>query len=319
MKRYFAILMLLFLMVVPAFAGDFPEALLTEDDSQLFFGKLITFDDTAEISYIEVIPTRNIKGDIIINSPATYQNPVVFGDEKPALDKQYLFAAFPALNGSEGRGKRTGCIYVFETEGDELKNLKIKGHGNYDGDPVARLERDINSGELEEAEKNRLKNSNRKAPFREITMAEFLKTDGESAVSVRMNIDGTEYPLDKETFFKIAENTILTPVKNGKALDSDGIYIITENKNGYIGFLYITPEGSIDFNHPSFSRLPSELYRTDISFLKQLYAISPEEAQENFIDFNPVKKQINLLHVNAGVIFVLAFLAGIIVVKKRNR
>ena len=39
-----------------------------------------------------------------------------------------------------------------------MRTLKIKGHGNWDGDPVTSLERYLNQGKFEEAENKRIEN-----------------------------------------------------------------------------------------------------------------------------------------------------------------
>ncbi len=319
MKRIcFFLFVLLVAFNLCALAGNIPEALLYENDAQLFFGELVSYNDEAEISYVEVIPTKAVKGDIILKSPCSIQNVIVYDETTLKSGKTYLFAVFSSLNGSEGRGHRKGSIYVFETIGTDTKTLKIKGHGNWDGDPVTRLERYLNNGDFEKAEKERLSKRENNVHLKEVTVCEFLKTDISSVEEVNIRLNEKSYILDKELFMKIAEKTVMTPVSNGKGLSFDGITITARNKDGFSSFMYITPDGSVDMYNTMFSRLPFEQYKTDVSFLKQLYAILPKEAQAVFSDFYSVNKNTYILYSAVILIFVFLFVVGLVFLKRRR-
>ena len=102
-KTLILLIGLLFSISISALAGDIPEALLYEDDSQLFFGELVSYNHERDISYVEVIPTKAVKGDIILNSPCSYQNVEPVDVSELNEGEVYLFGSFTALNGSEGR------------------------------------------------------------------------------------------------------------------------------------------------------------------------------------------------------------------------
>ncbi len=316
-KTAFAILIILAFSLI-SYAGSIDVELLYEDEAMVFVGRIDDFAVTYEeknypntIYNVTLTPTLKLKGNVILDEALVFEE-VSTGNLKLEKEKEYFC------------GKLSETLYIweldsyenlFDWEKDDYKENDLILKERHNDSIAGGIQKYLNDRSFHEAEKKRAE----KATLGEITVSTFLKTDATNVKSVTLSLKEKSYALDKELFMKIAEKTVMTPVKNGNNLDFDGIYLTVENKEGFSSFLYITPEGSADSYSQMFSKLPCEQYRLDISFLKQLYAISPKEAQENFPEFNPMNRKVNILYLSVIFVFVFALIAGYIFSKKRGK
>ena len=90
MKKTAVFICMLLSLLTVAFAGDIPEALMYEDGAQIFFGEVVSYEPDGEISYVEVVPTEKIKGDVIVGSCGTWQMANTMGDFAPKPGR-YIF------------------------------------------------------------------------------------------------------------------------------------------------------------------------------------------------------------------------------------
>ena len=220
---------ILFTMSVSVSAGDVPESLIYEDTAKVFLGtvenytaKDIPSAPYTEIDSIEVVPTEKIKGDVEIGIKQTFTRCYSTIEFKP--DVEYLFGWFDDQN-----------VYIYEIESREDKQFKLVDSDKYD--MTRRLEDYLNDGAFAMAEQERSTIGN------QISFAEFLykkpslSSSGIEKVSLR--IQDEVCVIDKDKFFEVAENIMITNVKN------DTLYETKLNPNStdaYKTVLYVELE-----------------------------------------------------------------------------
>lgn len=142
--KFFILAVLICFPIYGAFAGDVPEAILTDDDAQLYFGEIISWEK--ETCYIKINPLQQIKGDLSINSEITYsQLPSHLLDMPFKLNQTYLIAYIDENN-----------LYFLETSSMDTQTLQIKDSKATDDDMLYRMQQYLNEGKYEEAEKARV-------------------------------------------------------------------------------------------------------------------------------------------------------------------
>lgn len=135
---FFISLIIFFSMTTICYAGDIPEALLYNNDTQVYFGEVKYVDNNT----ITVIQRQNIKGEFIKDSEITYTE-FIFTDS-PQIGEQYLCGFLDNNN----------PLYIWEVNNLDTKILDIK---NTD-DMSQRMEKYLNNGLFEENEIKRLLN-----------------------------------------------------------------------------------------------------------------------------------------------------------------
>ncbi len=289
MKKFISligIISLLFIMSVSVFAGDIPESLLSEDGAKVFIGRVdnvklkgnISFSSQAEIDTVDVIPTVKIKGEVEIGKKETYTR----YDSVLMLEKgkEYLFGYIDENN-----------FYAYEIKSRDEKSIKLVDTDKYD--MTKRLEDYLNEGVFAMAEQERSTIGN------QISFAEFLykkpslSSSGVDKVTLRYQDELHE--VDKDKFFQIAEDIMITNVKN------DILYDTKQNPNStdaYKTVLYIelldandqlvyygavSRFGEVDYNALFMSRLMAKDYEMKTEDLSKLYSLFPADVQKSII------------------------------------
>lgn len=147
MKKISFLVIIIALMTLFAsicYAGSVPEDILSSDHARLYFGEILDYHEKTQTAV--VIPTKNIKGDIVIGSKQSLENciPVGTKDNIPKKGEVCLIAYYDEVNPN----------YIFKTTSDNLPTLKIK---NIEGmDMFERLQEYINDGSYTKAESERV-------------------------------------------------------------------------------------------------------------------------------------------------------------------
>lgn len=131
-----ALVCIVCVLPLPAFAGDIPESLL-EDTAQIFFGEVLAYHPDKENPDIEVSPVAVVKGDVREGTKQTYYRPNPLGFT-PRVGKVYLFTYYDEVNPTD----------IFEVTSYNTRTLKLR---HVQGDMWKRFERYLNRGEYGEA------------------------------------------------------------------------------------------------------------------------------------------------------------------------
>ena len=286
MKRVISLLSILafvFSLSISVFAGDIPESLLSEDGAKVFIGRVenvklkgdVTLSSQAEIDTIDVIPTVKIKGEVEIGKIETYKS--YHGNLILEKGKEYLFGYLDENN-----------LSIYEIKSRDGKNIKLVNSDKYD--IVKRLEDYLNDGAFAMAEQERSTIGTK------ISFAEFLykkpslSSSGVEKVSLRIQDDVCV--IDKDKFFEVAEDIMITNVKN------DILYETKQNPNStdaYKTVLYVelldandkcvyfgavSRFGEVDYYGLFMSRLMNKDYEMKTEDLSKLYSLLPYDVQK---------------------------------------
>lgn len=295
MRKLFvlSILIIVFLTTsLTAFAGDVPEGLLYEDNAKVFLGTVANYTtkDIPSSPYtiidtVEVIPTEKIKGDVEIGVKETFSRCHSSLELKP--DTEYLFGYFDENN-----------FYIYEIE--SRNDGKFKLVGSDDHDMIMRFEEYINDGLYAAAEKER------STLGLEVTLSEYMEADINTAEKVYFNIGDNRYEIDKDAFFKLADEIKVRNVKNDALKQIDNgenswqenmIFISVILKDGYTvykgdlnAFAAVSKYGEVSHNAMHMSLLPSKDYQMEIEDVARLYKLLPPEVSAEFVEPTPSEK-----------------------------
>ena len=261
---------------VSVFAGDVPEALLDQDDAQVFIGTVGKTTLGSEnplssqvfIQTAEVTPTEAIKGDVEVGIPKTY-NHCDFGSFIPEKDTEYLFGYIDENN-----------FYIYEIESRNEDVIKLVGSNEFD--MTKRLENYLNEGAFAMAEQERA------TLGEQISLMEYLyKMPSYSSlnaqkVTLRYQDDLIDVELDE--FLKIAQDIMVTNVKNEPLhnKDMEGAYktvLYIELLDEYeqnVAYAAVTELGEVDRNSLWMSRLMSKDCEMNPDDLQKLYSFFPD-------------------------------------------
>ncbi|MBO5408798.1 MAG: hypothetical protein J6A61_05340 [Clostridia bacterium] len=341
MKKLICLLSILVFMLslsISVFAGDVPESLLSEDGAKVFIGRVdnvklkgnISFSSQAEIDTVDVIPTVKIKGEVEIGKKETYTR----YDSVLMLEKgkEYLFGYIDENN-----------FYAYEIKSRDEKSIKLVDSDKYD--MTKRLEDYLNEGVFARAEQERSTIGN------QISFAEFLykkpSLSSSCVEKVSLRIQDNVCVIDKDKFFELAEDIMVTNVKN------DILYETKQNPNStdaYKTVLYIelldasdqlvyygavSRFGEVDYNALFMSRLMAKDYEMKTEDLSKLYSLLPADVQKGIVAPEslpvstetlplelpavPKKKYIGWVIGGVVVVFLIAFTIGIVIRKKKQR
>ena len=101
-----------------------------------------------------------------------------------------------------------------------------------------------------------------------ITLTQFLGVSREDAKSVAITItmydtDSETAYVDKDTFYDLSDNFMLTSTFEPEPLTWDGIYITVEKTDGNFSYAYIEQWGFADKYSYLTDRVPYSLYKVD--------------------------------------------------------
>ncbi len=298
-------------MTLTAFAGDIPEGLLSNDQAQVFFGEVVSYEPDGEIPYVEVIPTKKIKGDVIVDgSCATWQYAETVGNFDVVSGEQYLFAWFDGNNPTN----------IFEVTSFDTSTLKLK---NVSGDMWERFEDYLNDGKYEKAEQDRLNNPKpANIQQKAQTLSQLFEVNRSEVEKIEVIYPGEGDPygcyVDVDGFFDIAENILLTPTYEPNPLDTDGLWIIACDKDENRHSIWLDKHARVDKEASMLTSFITTGYSiSDEDYIK-LYAFLPEEATAHIPLDNPMKNYVIVIVGAAILVFAIAFIIGFTIKKKRG-
>lgn len=302
------------MMSVSVFAGDVPEALLSQDGAKVFIGTVESFtlesasgySSQAIVKTAAVTPTVSIKGDVEVGKTEAY-NRCDFGSFIPQKDTEYLFGYIDENN-----------FYIYEIESRDEKTIKLVDSDKYD--MTKRLEDYLNEGAFARAEQER------STLGEQISFLEYLykkpSFSSSSVEKVTLRYQDELYEVDKDKFFQIAEDIMVTNVKNEPLHDTvakpkqpdpykTSLYIElldVNDKTVYYGA--VSRFGEVDRYSLMMSRLMAKDYEMKTEDVSKLYSLLSDEAQKNYTGW-----------VTGGVatVFVIAFAVGYIVRKRKQK
>ena len=321
MKKLLCVISLaviLLTMSVSVFAGSIPESLLGEDGAEVFIGRVEDVKFKEETDTVDVIPTVKIKGEVEIGKKETYTR----YDSVLMLEKgkEYLFGYIDENN-----------FYAYEIKSRDEKSIKLVDSDKYD--MTKRLEDYLNEGAFAMAEQERSTIGN------QISFAEFLykkpSLSSSDVEKVSLRIQDNVCVIDKDKFFEVAEDIMVTNVKNDilydtkQNPDSTDAYktvlyvelLDANDKTVYYGA--VSRYGEVDYYGLFMSRLMNKDYEMRPEDLAKLYSLLPAEAQKEIelpedlpadasseLPAIPKKNYTGWVAGGVAVIFVIAFFVG---------
>ena len=243
--------------------------------------------------------------------------------------KEYLFGYIDENN-----------FYAYEIKSRDEKSIKLVDADKYD--MTKRLEDYLNDGAFAMAEQERSTIGN------QISFAEFLykkpslSSSGVEKVSLRIQDDVCV--IDKDKFFEVAEDIMITNVKNDILQDTKPHSSITDayktvlyvelldanDKTVYFGA--VSRHGEVDNYGLFMSRLMNKDYEMKTEDLSKLYSLLPNEVQKKIIapeglptddplEVPAVPKKNYTGWIIEGVIavFIIAFAMGVAIRRKKQK
>ena len=260
------VMTILFTMSISVFAGDAPEGLLSNDDAQVFFGDVLSYNDDS----VTACPRVKIKGDVLTGTQQHYNKPNPVGNFKVKPGNVYLFTYFDENNETN----------IFEVTSYDTATLKIK---NTDFDIWKRFESYLNDGEYEKAEQDRINkiNATLTEVGDEITLAALTETNADSSYKVEIGLFGKQesYEIDKREFFRIADRIRLIDVENTLVMNSADGLVIHCYEDGDIHEITIWDNCKVAGSRVASSSAPTGDYIIKAEDYKKLSGLLPEDAK----------------------------------------
>ena len=328
MKKLLCVISLaviLLTMSVSVFAGSIPESLLSEDGAKVFIGRVEDVKFKEEIDTVDVIPTVKIKGEVEIGKKETYTR----YDSVLMLEKgkEYLFGYIDENN-----------FYAYEIKSRDEKSIKLVDSDKYD--MTKRLEDYLNEGAFAMAEQERSTIGN------QISFAEFLykkpSLSSSDVEKVSLRIQDNVCVIDKDKFFEVAEDIMVTNVKNDILYDTKQnpdstdayktvLYVELLDANDQLVYYgAVSRYGEVDYYGLFMSRLMNKDYEMRPEDLSKLYSLLPAEAQKEIelpedlpadasseLPAIPKKNYTGWVAGGVAVIFVIAFFVGYRFIRKK--
>lgn len=313
MKKIFV--MFCFLTVLfsctTAMAGSIPEDLLHDDNAKIFFGEVVAFDARSEECYVEVIPTKKIKGDVVLDGVAkAWPRANAMGDFRVTPGEVYLFTYFDENNPTD----------IFEVTSYDTATMKLK---HVSGDMWERFEKYLHEGRYEEAEEQRLdrENARLKTEGEDISFASLLGVPKEEAKEIKIHYYGEVFDIDIDAFYKAIDGIMLSDIedvslerKNEEGfVIQNGMYITI---NGFSGYAFITDDGKVDKYGMHMSSLPVGAYT--MKFIDRAKILALFTASDEDLPFLETKAAGRLFRYGVLAIGLLGVVIGFVVIKKRK-
>ena len=333
MKKKIGIIILLLTLSITVFAGSIPEDLLGNENAKLYIGMVdgrTTLDEATlpyeenKVLYIDITPTYKYKGDVEIGVSQTYTNPN-FGSFIPEKGKEYLFGYIDENN-----------FYIYEIKSRDENSIKLVDSDKYD--MTKRLEDYINEGAFSRAEEERQNLG------KQISLIEYLyekPTFSSSAVEkVTLRYQDYLHEIGIDDFRKVAENIMITNVKNGILYEEGtpdayktNLYIeLLDENNQLIYYCAVTRFGEVDRYSLFMSRLMGIDYEMKPEDLLKLYSLFPADVQKNIkapeglptdtpLELPAIPKKNYAGYLTGGIIliFAIAFLVGFTLRRKNKK
>ena len=314
-------------MTITVFAGSIPEDLLHSDDAKLYIGTVegFSYEEIPSSPYIKVIalavkPIEHIKGDVEIGKTITYKDTNIYMNLVEGKD--YLIAYLDQHN-----------IYAYEIKSKTNDKVTLVDSNDYD--MVQRLEEYLNDGLYADAEKER------STIGLEVTLSEYMEAKIDIAEKVSFNIGGKKYNIDKDEFFKLADEIKVENVKNDVLQQTDYgenswqenmIFITVDLKEGYTVYKDNSPSaiaaiskyGEVSHNAMYMSLLPTKDYQMEIEDVAKLYKLLPLEVSAKYVEPTTEEKielnnRNNIIVGTSCITIVVLGVIGYFVFKKKVR
>ena len=120
-----------------------------------------------------------------------------------------------------------------------------------------------------------------------ITLSQFLGTERDNAKSVTIYVSDSDQAItvDKDKFFDISDNMMLTSSLDPAAIDLSGTYITAEKNDGTSAYAFIGQAGGVDKYSQLMSRNPYALYTVDnLSLIDSLLSLARNTSDTAFSD-----------------------------------
>ena len=266
---FISITILLLSLSVTVFAGSVPEDLLHYDGAHIFFGEVLSYTENGDVA---VSPVKKIKGDIKTGTKQTYSNANAIGDIDIKPGNVYLITYFDENNPTD----------IFEVTSYDTQTLKLK---NVEGDMWERFEKYLNDGEYEKAEQERIDKLNAALTIEgeEISLTglfEIIDIDKCDKIEFALFNRQAKYEIDKEKFFKLADEICLKDVKNTLA-SSDNSFVINAYEGEKIYSVYMWDNCKVANSRTEMFSAPQGDYIIKAADYEKLIELFPEEAQPN--------------------------------------
>ena len=315
-------------MSVSVFAGSIPEDLLHLDDAKLYIGTVegFSYKEIPSSPYIKVIalavkPIEHIKGDVEIGKTITYKDTNIYMNLVEGKD--YLIAYLDQHN-----------IYAYEIKSKTNDKVTLVDSNDYD--MVQRLEEYLNDGLYADAEKER------STIGLEVTLSEYMEAKIDIAEKVCFDIGGNKYDIDKDAFFKLADEIKVKNVKNDVLQQADDgenswqenmIFITVDLKKGNTVYKSNSPSaiaaiskyGEVCHNAVYMSLIPTKDYQMEIEDVAKLYKLLPLEVSAKYVEPTVEEKtELNnrnnvIVGVSVITIVVLGLIVYLVFKKKARR
>ncbi|MBR5153065.1 MAG: hypothetical protein IKW60_06045 [Clostridia bacterium] len=340
MKKFLCLLgvaSILLTMAIPVFAGSIPEDLLSDDNAKLYIGRVDGRTTLAEstipyeenkVIYIDITPVYKYKGDVELGMLMQYKKNN-FGSFIPEKDGEYLFGYIDENN-----------FYIYEIASRDENSIKLVDADKYD--MTKRLEDYINAGAFAMAEEERL------TLGKEISFTEYLYQNpslSSSAVEkVTFRYQDELYQVDKDKFFQIAEEIMVTGAKNTMLYETKTdsktpmpyetvLYIeLLDADDKPVYFSAVSRFGEVDTYALFMSRLMQKDYEMKPEDVQKLYTLFPTDVQKKLKTPErlpseqplelPVESPQNHIGVFAGIaafVFIVAFTIGVGIRKRKQK
>ena len=328
MKKIISLIGIIAIMlsaILTAYAGDVPEALSYEDDAKIFIGTLkdFKFDNSSspKVQDVQVIPTRKIKGEVPLNELQTYEL-CYFGKVTPKKDTEYLFG-WLAEN----------SVWVYAIENYDEKDIKLQITDEF----AERIQDSLENGIYARLEHER------STLGTQISFAEFLFAKPMSSSNIKkviLRYQDELYEVDVDVFDKVAKEIMIANAKNSALYESGKedayktvlyIELVDENEQ-LVSMAAVSRFGEVDRYCLMMSRLMQKDYEMKTKDLQKLYSLFPKNIQKTIVAPEeiqssedplevpaiPEKNYAPWLYGGAATIFVIAFIIGFAIKRKRG-
>ena len=328
----FGIIAIILSMTISVYAGSIPEDLLSDDDAKLYIGRIEGFTDEetpsapyVKVTSVSITPVEKFKGDVEIGKTIVYDKTNMY--LKLETGKEYLITDIDENN-----------LYAYEIKSKTEKEIRLVNSEKYD--MVQRLENYLNEGAYARAEQERSDIGNQ-ISFAEFLFAKPLIDSNVKKVTFRVQDELCEVAFDE--FEKISKEIMITNVKN-KALHDEkakpkqpdpyktNLYIeLLDGNEQLVSYAAVSRHGEVDKYGLMMSRLMEKDYEMKTEDLQKLYSLLPKDVQKNIVAPEGIKVSEEplelpdenaknykpLLYGGAGAIFVIAFIIGFAVKKRK--
>jgi len=334
---FIGVVCILLTMTIPVFAGSIPEDLLSDDNAKLYIGRVDGRTTLAESSmpyeenkviYIDITPVHKYKGDVNLGVSEQHKKHS-FGSFIPEKDKEYLFGYLDENN-----------FYIYEIQSRDEESIKLVDADNYD--MTKRLEDYLNAGAFAMAEQERL------TIGKQISFTEYLYQEPSLSSSnvekVMFRYQDELHEVDKDTFFQIADEILITGAKNTMLyetkIDSKTpmpyetvLYIeLLDANDKTIYFGAVSRFGEVDKYALFMSRLMQKDYEMKTEDLSKLYSLFPADVQRKIkkperlpsdqpleLSVEPTKSHTGVFVGGVAILFVVAFAIGFGIRKRKQK